>query len=88
VDSTFCRCATIEAVNNWHFKTPPGFVFSLKIPRTTTHDKILLDCDQEFEHFIDTVDVLDEKLGPMLQCPFFGKDEGPIVWCLGGNDLE
>jgi len=75
VDSTFYRCPTIEAVNNWHFKTPPGFIFSLKIPRTITHDKILLDCDQEFETFMDTVDVLDDKLGPLLfQFPFFGKD--------------
>jgi len=75
VDSTFYRCPTIEAVNNWHFKTPPGFIFSLKVPRTITHDKILLDCDAEFEEFVDTADVLQEKLGPMLlQFPFFGKD--------------
>jgi uncharacterized protein YecE (DUF72 family) len=73
VDSTFYRCPTIEAVNNWALKTPPGFVFSLKIPRSITHEKILLECDAEFEKFVDTVDVLDEKLGPMLfQFPFFG----------------
>jgi uncharacterized protein YecE (DUF72 family) len=36
--------------------------------------EILLDC-QEFETFMDTVDVLDDKLGPLLfQFPFFGKD--------------
>jgi uncharacterized protein YecE (DUF72 family) len=75
VDSTFYRCPTVDAVNNWHFKTPPGFVFSLKVPRTVTHDKILLDCDEEFETFVDTADILQEKLGPMLlQFPFFGKD--------------
>jgi uncharacterized protein YecE (DUF72 family) len=75
VDSTFYRCPTIEAVNNWALKTPPGFVFSLKIPRTITHEKVLLDCDAEIEKFVDTVDVLDEKLGPMLfQFPFFGKE--------------
>src|ERR1700752_2198778 len=34
VDSTFYRCPTIEAVSNWALKTPPGFIFSLKIPRT------------------------------------------------------
>ena len=75
VDSTFYRCPTVDAVNNWHFKTPPGFIFSLKIPRTITHDKILLDCDEEFETFVDTADILQEKLGPMLfQFPFFGQD--------------
>lgn len=75
VDSTFYRSPTIEAVNNWHFKTPPGFVFSLKIPRTITHENILLDCDAEFEQFVDTADILQEKLGPMLfQFPYFGPD--------------
>jgi uncharacterized protein YecE (DUF72 family) len=54
-------------------KTPPGFIFSLKIPRKITHEKVLLDCDAEFEQFVDTVDVLADKLGPMLfQFPYFG----------------
>ena len=74
VDSTFYRCPTAEAVNNWALKTPPGFVFSLKIPRTITHEKVLVDCDKEFEQFVTTVDVLDEKLGPMVfQFPFFNE---------------
>jgi uncharacterized protein YecE (DUF72 family) len=74
VDSTFYRCPTIEAINNWALKTPPGFIFSLKIPRTITHEKVLVDCDKEFEQFVQTVDVLDEKLGPMVfQFPFFNE---------------
>jgi uncharacterized protein YecE (DUF72 family) len=74
-DSTFYRCPTGEAVTNWALKTPAGFIFSLKIPRTITHDKILLDCDLEFEQAVRTVDILEDKLGPMLfQFPFFGKD--------------
>jgi uncharacterized protein YecE (DUF72 family) len=47
VDSPFYRCPTIEAVNNWRLKTPPGFIFSLKIPQTITHQKILVDCEKE-----------------------------------------
>jgi uncharacterized protein YecE (DUF72 family) len=42
VDSTFYRCPTMEAVRNWARKTPPGFIFSLKIPRTITHEKVLI----------------------------------------------
>jgi hypothetical protein len=34
VDSTFYRCPTTEAVHNWALKTPPGFIFSLKVPQT------------------------------------------------------
>jgi uncharacterized protein YecE (DUF72 family) len=75
VDSTFYGCPTIEAVRNWALKTPPGFVFSLKVPRTITHEKVLVDCDKEFEQFVTTVDVLGEKLGPMvLQFPFFNEE--------------
>jgi len=74
VDSTFYRCPTIEAVRNWALKTPPGFIFSLKVPRTITHEKVLVECDKEFEDFVAAVDVLDEKLGPMVfQFPFFNE---------------
>src|ERR1700735_4127423 len=66
VDSSFYRGPTIEAVNNWALKTPPGFIFSLKIPHLITHEKILLDCHREFEQFVDTARILDGKLGPML----------------------
>src|SRR5260370_40149316 len=72
VDSTFYRCPTIEAVHNWELKTPPGFIFSLKIPRTITHEKVLIECDKEFEEVVATAQVLGEKLGPMVfQFPFF-----------------
>jgi uncharacterized protein YecE (DUF72 family) len=47
VDSTFYRCPTIAALNNWALKTPPGFIFALKIPQTITHEKLLLDCETE-----------------------------------------
>jgi uncharacterized protein YecE (DUF72 family) len=75
VDSTFYRCPTIEAVHNWALKTPAGFVFSLKIPRTITHEKVLVECDKEFQEFVATAHVLGEKLGPMVfQFPNFNKD--------------
>jgi len=72
VDSTFYRCPNIDAVNKWALKTPPGFIFSLKIPQAITHQKILVDCDREFEEFVGTAGMLGEKLGPMVfQFPFF-----------------
>ena len=75
VDSTFYRCPTIEAVRNWALKTPPGFIFSLKIPRPITHEKVLVECDKEFEEFVAAAGVLGEKLGPMVfQFPYFNKD--------------
>jgi len=59
-------------VNGWALKTPEEFIFSVKIPRVVTHEKVLVGCDPEFEEFVDTMDILQEKLGPMvLQFPFF-----------------
>jgi uncharacterized protein YecE (DUF72 family) len=75
VDSTFYRCPTIEAVRNWALKTPPGFIFSLKVPRTITDEKVLVECDKEFEEFGSTAGMLGEKLGPVVfQFPYFNKD--------------
>jgi len=75
VDSTFYRCPTIEAVRNWMLKTPTGFIFSLKVPQTITHQRMLVDCDKEFEEFVGALQGLGEKLGPMVfQFPYFNRD--------------
>jgi uncharacterized protein YecE (DUF72 family) len=75
VDSTFYRCPTMETVNNWALQTPPGFIFSLKVPRTITHEKVLFECNKEFEEFIGAAHVLGGKLGPIVfHFPNFNKD--------------
>jgi uncharacterized protein YecE (DUF72 family) len=75
VDSTFYRTPSVSTVNGWANKTPEGFLFALKVPQAITHEKILRDCDAEFEKFVDTAELLgDDKLGPMLlQFPYFNK---------------
>src|ERR1700751_6185060 len=40
VDHTFYGCPIKKAVNNWALQTPPGFIFSLKAPRTITYEKV------------------------------------------------
>jgi uncharacterized protein YecE (DUF72 family) len=75
VDSTFYACPSMETVKGWALKTPSEFIFSVKVPRTITHEKVLVDCDREFEQFVGTMNVLDEKLGPMVfQFPFFNTE--------------
>jgi uncharacterized protein YecE (DUF72 family) len=74
VDSTFYACPTARTVENWAARTPEGFIFSVKVPQTITHDKVLVDCDAELKEFLDTMDILGDKLGPVvLQFPFFDK---------------
>jgi uncharacterized protein YecE (DUF72 family) len=66
VDSTFYGCPNPKTVENWYEKTQPGFIFSVKVPQSITHEKILVDCRPEFETFVETMDLLKEKLGVIL----------------------
>jgi uncharacterized protein YecE (DUF72 family) len=74
VDSTFYGCPNPKSVANWHAQTAPGFIFSVKVPQAITHEKILVDCREEFETFIETMDLLKDKLGViLLQFPYLDK---------------
>lgn len=74
VDSTFYGCPSPRTVNNWAARTPEGFLFSVKVPRAITHEKVLADCNAELEQFLDTMSILGPKLGPIVfQFPFFNR---------------
>jgi uncharacterized protein YecE (DUF72 family) len=75
MDSAFYRTPARSTVTRWADKTPPGFVFSLKIPQSITRAKCLEACDEEFKTFVDTAEILGkDKLGPMLvQFPCFNR---------------
>jgi uncharacterized protein YecE (DUF72 family) len=74
IDSTFYGCPVAKTVANWNDKTPTGFIFSVKVPQAITHEKILSDCREEFETFIQTMELLGDKLGPIVfQFPHFDK---------------
>jgi uncharacterized protein YecE (DUF72 family) len=74
IDSTFYRIPALSTVKGWDAKTPPGFLFAAKVPQVITHEKVLLDCDAEFKQFIEAMDILGEKLGPLLfQFGYFNK---------------
>jgi uncharacterized protein YecE (DUF72 family) len=74
VDSTFYRTPTLSTVQGWYSKTPPGFVFAAKVPQKITHENMLHDCDQEMTEFLNVMDQLHEKLGPLLlQFAYFNR---------------
>jgi uncharacterized protein YecE (DUF72 family) len=78
VDSTFYACPTARTVENWNARTPGGFVFSVKVPQMITHDRVLVGCDTEVAEFLETMDILGEKLGPIIfQFPFFSRSIFP-----------
>lgn len=74
LDNTFYRTPSVSTVEGWNLKTPPGFIFAAKIPQLITHEKVLVDCDDDLTHFLKTMDALGEKLGPLLfQFGYFNK---------------
>ncbi len=78
VDSTFYGTPSASTVEKWYERTPPDFIFAAKIPQVITHDKVLVDCDSEFEEFVKTMDILGPKLGPMVfQFPLFDRWKFP-----------
>ena len=59
---------------SWYSKTPSGFIFAAKVPQKITHEKMLHDCDAEMTEFLNVMNALREKLGPLLlQFGYFNK---------------
>jgi uncharacterized protein YecE (DUF72 family) len=74
VDSTFYRSPSRKAVEGWRDRTPPGFAFSLKVPQTITHEKVLLDCGAEADSFLAAARLLGSKLlCCLLQFGYFNR---------------
>jgi uncharacterized protein YecE (DUF72 family) len=74
IDSTFYACPSPRTVEGWAAKTPEDFIFSVKVPQTITHEKVLVDCSAELKQFVETMGILGGKLGPMvLQFPVFSR---------------
>ena len=76
IDSTFYATPSEATVLNWYERTPADFVFAVKVPQVITHEKVLQDCDKEFEEFKSRMELLGEKLGPILfQFPYLSRKQ-------------
>jgi uncharacterized protein YecE (DUF72 family) len=76
LDGTFYGVPQPATVRAWYDNTPPDFVFTAKFPRSITHDKQLINAEAETQAFLDALQGLREKCGPLvLQFkPEFGPD--------------
>lgn len=63
VDSTFYRSPSAWVCRKWVNDTPDDFRFSLKVPRSVTHDKVLEGAEPEYAAFLEAA----SELGPKLQ---------------------
>jgi uncharacterized protein YecE (DUF72 family) len=66
INSSFYRSHKRETWERWAKSVPAGFRFSVKAPRAITHDA-KLDCTpQVLSAFLEQIEFLGEKLGPVL----------------------
>lgn len=77
IDNTFYRIPSQTSLEKWNTQTPAGFIFSAKFPQIITHRKMLKDCENEVELFLERLSTLQNKLGPLLLQfpPTFGPEK-------------
>ena len=89
IDSTWYHMPSPKMVAAWKSKTPPGFLFSAKVPKVISHEKYLEGCKAELNDFVSVMSGLGEKLGPMiLQFPYIAKGKDPQEYKTGADFLR
>ncbi|MEO0493013.1 MAG: DUF72 domain-containing protein [Actinomycetota bacterium] len=80
-NTTFYATPDATTVDRWRDATPPGFRFVFKLPREITHDRRLRDTTAELRAFLDRIEPLHDRLGPlMIQLPAsFRPDDLPVL---------
>jgi uncharacterized protein YecE (DUF72 family) len=69
-NTTFYAEPPATTVARWCEQTPDGFRFAFKLPRTITHDKRLRDVALEVRSFLDAIEPLGPRVGPIqVQLP-------------------
>ncbi|MGD8759815.1 MAG: DUF72 domain-containing protein [Anaerolineales bacterium] len=66
IDSTFYGVPRLTTIQGWRRRTPPGFRFSAKFPRSITHDKKLDRSLAEAKAFISSMQELGDKLAVLV----------------------
>ncbi len=66
VDTTFHSIPRSTMVQSWYRTTPSNFKFCLKTPRVITHDLGLKDVQGLMSEFLDVLQPLQEKTGPII----------------------
>ena len=66
INSSFHRPHRRATYERWGQSVPANFRFSVKLPRTITHDAALAGCEALLDRFADEVSGLGDKLGALL----------------------
>jgi len=66
IDSTFYFIPKPSIVSGWSAHTPSGFQFTAKFPKELTHEKGMVDVDDQLALFLKNMSLLGDKLGCLL----------------------
>ena len=66
INSSFHRPHRLSTWERWRDSVPPDFRFSVKLPKTITHQAKLANCGGLFGEFLDQAHGLGEKLAVLL----------------------
>lgn len=80
-NTTFYAQPTPQAVQRWISQTPDSFQFCFKLPKHITHDRRLRNTADGLGEFLDLVEPLGQRLGPIqIQLPAsFGPADVPVL---------
>jgi uncharacterized protein YecE (DUF72 family) len=66
INTSFYRPHARTTYEKWAAVVPVGFKFAVKMPKVISHERLLLRVREPLERFLDEVDGLGGKLGPLL----------------------
>jgi len=66
IDSTFYGTPRLSTVRRWREVAPDGFLFAAKFPQELTHERNLVGVRSEAEDFVQAMQALEDRLGPLL----------------------
>jgi len=66
LNASFYRLPKPRTFENWRTRTPDTFLWTVKANRYITHIKRIKDVEEPLERFYSSVELLKEKLGPIL----------------------
>jgi uncharacterized protein YecE (DUF72 family) len=66
LNNTFYRLPSEKAVATWRARSSEGFLYAVKASRTITHIRKLRNAEEHVAGFLRRVQLLGNKLGPML----------------------
>lgn len=66
MDTTFYGTPRPDVVLRWREAAPDDFIFCPKMPREITHDLRLEGAAEQTTNFLETIRLLQDKLGPVL----------------------